>query len=155
MRHVLFINGSSFVRQETWSHAVQINLSQRILLLKSSTITKKQSNKDRCLTCLNRKWKFIQVLAFTNLRILIYSSLWVQNNIFWIYNDDIWADFSGWVFLQVIVANRKHASTYSPVAFPSVHTGIEPPFLLKYIMRSLLAWLRGFISREYWLKEKW
>ena len=29
-----------------------------------------------------------------------------------------------------IVANRKHASTYIPVAFRSVHTGIEPPFLL-------------------------
>ena len=28
----------------------------------------------------------------------------------------------------------KHASTYSPVAFRSVHTGIEPPFLLKYIL---------------------
>ena len=27
--------------------------------------------------------------------------------------------------------DRKHASTYSPVAFRSVHTGIEPPFLLK------------------------
>ena len=25
----------------------------------------------------------------------------------------------------------KHASTYSPVAFCSVHTGIEQPFLLK------------------------
>ena len=35
-----------------------------------------------------------------------------------------------------IVADRKHASTYSPVAFRSVHTGIEPPFLLKI---SLLA----------------
>ena len=38
-----------------------------------------------------------------------------------------------------IVANMKHASTYSPVAFRSLHTGIEPPFLLKYIMRLLLA----------------
>ena len=28
----------------------------------------------------------------------------------------------------------KHASTYSPVAFRSVHTGIEPPFLLKNIL---------------------
>ena len=42
-----------------------------------------------------------------------------------------------------IIADKKHASTYSPVAFRSVHTGIEPPFLLKYIMRSLLAWLRA------------
>ena len=33
-----------------------------------------------------------------------------------------------------IVANMKHASTYSPVAFPSVHTGIELPFLLKNIL---------------------
>ena len=32
---------------------------------------------------------------------------------------------------MTIVADRKHASTYSPVAFRSVHTGIEPPFLLK------------------------
>ena len=31
---------------------------------------------------------------------------------------------------QTIVANRQHASTYSPVAFRSVHTGIEPPFCL-------------------------
>ena len=30
-----------------------------------------------------------------------------------------------------IVANTKHASTYSPVAFRSVHTGIEPPCLLQ------------------------
>ena len=30
-----------------------------------------------------------------------------------------------------IVANRKLASTNKPVAFRSVHTGIEPPFLLK------------------------
>ena len=28
----------------------------------------------------------------------------------------------------------KHASTYSPVAFRSVHTGIELPFLLKNIL---------------------
>ena len=33
--------------------------------------------------------------------------------------------------MEPIVADRKHASTYSPVAFRSVHTGIEPPFLLK------------------------
>ena len=30
-----------------------------------------------------------------------------------------------------IVANRKLGSTNKPVAFRSVHTGIEPPFLLK------------------------
>ena len=29
-----------------------------------------------------------------------------------------------------IVVNRKHASTYLPVAFRKVHTGIEPPFFL-------------------------
>ena len=47
-----------------------------------------------------------------------------------------------------IVANMKHASTYSPVAFRSVHTGIKPPFLLKkYIMRLLLAWLKGYIQK--------
>ena len=35
------------------------------------------------------------------------------------------------VFVYAIVANKQHASTYSPVAFRSVHTGIEPPFLLQ------------------------
>ena len=34
------------------------------------------------------------------------------------------------IWAATIVANMKHASTYSPVAFRSVHTGIEPPFLL-------------------------
>ena len=34
---------------------------------------------------------------------------------------------------NVIVTNRKLASTNKPVAFRSVHTGIEPPFLLKNI----------------------
>ena len=34
----------------------------------------------------------------------------------------------------IIVADRKHDSTYSPVAFRSVHTGIEPPFLLNNIL---------------------
>ena len=40
-------------------------------------------------------------------------------------------------FLDVkigIVANMKHASTYSPVAFRSVHTGIKPPFFIKNIL---------------------
>ena len=36
--------------------------------------------------------------------------------------------------LSPIVANRKLASTNKPVAFRSVHTGIEPPFLLKNIL---------------------
>ena len=36
--------------------------------------------------------------------------------------------------MNSLTQNLKHASTYSPVAFRSVHTGIEPPFLLKNIL---------------------
>ena len=48
-----------------------------------------------------------------------------------------------------IVANKKHASTYSPVAFRSVHTGIEPPFLIQifYSITACMTW--GFTSRKF------
>ena len=55
----------------------------------------------------------------------------------------------------IIVANMKHASTYSPVAFRSVHTGIEPPFLLKIYNAITACMTQGFTYRKYWLKEKW
>ena len=47
-----------------------------------------------------------------------------------------------------IVADRKHASTYSPVAFRWVHTGIEPPFLLRNCLgvRYRTPRLRGYGS---------
>ena len=54
-----------------------------------------------------------------------------------------------------IVANRPHASTYSPVAFRSVHTGIEPPFLLKVYYAITACMTQGFTFRKYWLKENW
>ena len=54
-----------------------------------------------------------------------------------------------------IVANMKHARTYSPVAFRSVHTGIEPPFLLKMYYAIIACMSQGFMFRKYWLKEKW
>ena len=56
-----------------------------------------------------------------------------------------------------IVANMKHASTYSPVAFRSVHTGIEPPVLSKiyYAITACASMTQGFTFRKYWLKEKW
>ena len=54
-----------------------------------------------------------------------------------------------------IVADRKHASTYWPVAFRSVHTGIGPPFLLKIFYAITACMTQGFTSRKYRLKEKW
>ena len=54
-----------------------------------------------------------------------------------------------------IVANRKLASTYKPVAFRSVHTGIEPPFLLIIYYAITACMTRSFTSRNYLLKEKW
>ena len=48
-----------------------------------------------------------------------------------------------------IVANMKHASTYSPVAFRSVHTGIEQPFLLKIYYAITACMTQGFTFRKY------
>ena len=75
--------------------------------------------------------------------------------------------FARWLFLLyinyinsftvhsvIIVADMKHASTYSPVAFRSVHTGIEPPFLLKIYYAITAYMTQGFTSRKYRLKEK-
>ena len=56
--------------------------------------------------------------------------------------------------VDIIVADRKHDSTYSPVAFRSVHTGIEPPFLLKIYYAITACMTQGFTSRKYRLKEK-
>ena len=53
------------------------------------------------------------------------------------------------MLIFVIVANRKLASTYKPVAFRSVHTGIEPPFLLKIYYGITACMTRGFTSRKY------
>ena len=50
----------------------------------------------------------------------------------------------------IIVADRKHASTCLPVAFRSVHTGIEPPFFLKKIYYAITACMtQGFTFRKY------
>ena len=46
----------------------------------------------------------------------------------------------------VIVANRKLAGTNKPVALCSVHTGIEPPFLLKIYYAITACMTRGFTS---------
>ena len=43
-----------------------------------------------------------------------------------------------------IVANSQHASTYSPVAFRSVHTGIVPPFLFKIYYAITACMTQGF-----------
>ena len=53
------------------------------------------------------------------------------------------------------LSHRKSASTNKPVAFRPVHTGIEPPFLLKIYFAITACMTRGFTSRKYWLKEKW
>ena len=53
------------------------------------------------------------------------------------------------------LSHRKLVSTNKPVAFRSVHTGIEPPFLLKIYYAITACMTRGFTSRKYWLKEKW
>ena len=55
---------------------------------------------------------------------------------------------------EYIVANKQHVSTYSPVAFRSVHTGIEPPFLLQIFSAITACMTRGFKSRKKWLNEK-
>ena len=47
----------------------------------------------------------------------------------------------------VIVANTKHASTYSPVTFRSVHTGIEQPFSLKIYFAVTACMTQGFTFR--------
>ena len=47
-----------------------------------------------------------------------------------------------------IVANMKHASTYSPVAFRSVHTGIGLPFLLKIYYAITACMTQGFTFRR-------
>ena len=47
-----------------------------------------------------------------------------------------------------IVSNKQHASTYSPVAFRSVHTGIEPPFFLKIEYAITACMTQGFIFRR-------
>ena len=65
-----------------------------------------------------------------------------------------WRDFFSvmtecWMKLKTIVANRKLASTNKPVAFRSVHTGIEPPFLLRLYYASTACMTRGFTSRKY------
>ena len=48
----------------------------------------------------------------------------------------------------------KFVSTNKPVAFRSVHTGIEPPFLLKIYYAITACMTQGFTSRKYRLKEK-
>ena len=53
------------------------------------------------------------------------------------------------------LSHRKSASMNKPVAFRSVHTGIEPPFLLKIYYAITACVTRSFTSRKYWLKEKW
>ena len=53
-----------------------------------------------------------------------------------------------------IVADRKHASTYSPVAFRSVHTGIEPPFLLKIYYAITACMTQGFTSNKISTKRE-
>ena len=49
---------------------------------------------------------------------------------------------------QNIVA-QEVVSTNKPVAFRSVHTGIEPPFLLKKYYAITACMTRGFTSRKY------
>ena len=52
------------------------------------------------------------------------------------------------VWVNFIVANSQHASTYSPVAFRSVHTGIVPPFLLKIYYAITACMTQGFNSES-------
>ena len=59
------------------------------------------------------------------------------------------------VFMNIcIVANRQHASTYSPVAFRSVHTGIEPSFLLKNILCDYCLHDSGFYIQKILTKRE-
>ena len=51
--------------------------------------------------------------------------------------------------IMIIVANSQHASTYSPVAFRSVHTGIVPPFLLKIYYAITACMTQGITFRKY------
>ena len=50
---------------------------------------------------------------------------------------------------QEALSHRKLVSTNKPVAFRSVHTGIEPPFSLKIYYAITACMTRGFTSRKY------
>ena len=47
------------------------------------------------------------------------------------------------------LSHRKLVTTNKPVAFRSVGTGIEPPFLLKKYFAITACMTRGFTSRKY------
>ena len=49
----------------------------------------------------------------------------------------------------VALSHRKLVSTNKPVAFRSVHTGIEPPFIFKINNAITACMTLGFISRKY------
>ena len=49
---------------------------------------------------------------------------------------------------------RQPALTYSPVAFHSVHTGIEPPFLLKLFYAITACVTQGFTLRKILTKRE-
>ena len=65
----------------------------------------------------------------------------------------LFIESTGIVFLPFtpapIVANRKLASRNKPVAFRSVHTGIEPPFLLKINHAITACKTLGLTFRKY------
>ena len=60
----------------------------------------------------------------------------------------------GFYLISHIVANMRHANTYSPVAFRSVHTGIEPPFLLKIYYVITACMTRGLYIQKILTKRK-
>ena len=62
---------------------------------------------------------------------MIFPCMELYLAIFQVFHDfqSLWEPWG--LYEHSIVANRKLASTNKPVTFRSVHTGIEPPFLLK------------------------
>ena len=85
---------------------------------------------------------------------LLCLSSWCLLIVVWFFLTMPWTCLQFVIVVFPIAADRKHASTYSPVAFRSVHTGIEPPFLLKIYYAITACMTQGFTSRKYRLKEK-
>ena len=55
----------------------------------------------------------------------------------------------GGLLTHFSLSHRKLVSTNKPVAFRSVHTGIEPPFLFKINYTITACMTQGFTFRKY------
>ena len=113
----------------------------------------------RCGTWLYRFMIFapLLILMWLALSLVSYKRLlWWHIFFYHRTQSDVIQTIIGNVLMHLwSLSHRKSASTNKPVAFRSVHTGIEPPFLLKIYYAITACVTRSFTSRKYWLKEKW